>query len=132
MYLNRRVFVMVLPYVRRILEQVTRLCRPITKTCLYNVDPLKSNFYIVKLGFTGLYIMFLISAQKHTLWVLVRTASPTAFEQKYEKYQKFYLKFFISLVVKFSAYLNRHVFVMPRSILGGLKKKVNRITHSVP
>ena len=54
------------------------------------------------------------------------------FEQKYEKYQKFYLKFFISLVVKFSAYLNRHVFVMSRSVLGGLKKKVNRITHSVP
>ena len=35
------------------------------KTCLlYNFDPLKSHFYIVKLGFTGLYIMFLISAQK--------------------------------------------------------------------
>ena len=25
----------------------------ITKTCLYNVDPLKTYFYIVKLGFTG-------------------------------------------------------------------------------
>ena len=47
----------------------------ITKTCLYNVDPLKSHFYIVKLGFTGVYIIFLISAQKHRLWVLVRTAS---------------------------------------------------------
>ena len=35
----------------------------ITKTCLYNVDPLKSHFYIVKLGFTGVYIIFLISAQ---------------------------------------------------------------------
>ena len=31
-------------------------------------------FYIVKLGFTGVYIIFLISAQKHRLWVLVRTA----------------------------------------------------------
>ena len=48
----------------------------ITKTCLYNVDPLKPHFYIVKLGFTGVYIIFLISAQKHRLWVLVRTASP--------------------------------------------------------
>ena len=47
----------------------------ITKTCLYNVDPLKPHFYIVKLGFTGVYIIFLISAQKHRLWVLVRTAS---------------------------------------------------------
>ena len=35
----------------------------ITKTCLYNVDPLKPHFYIVKLGFTGVNIIFLISAQ---------------------------------------------------------------------
>ena len=33
-------------------------------------------------------------------------------EQKYEKYQNFYLKIFIFLVVKFSIYLNRRVFVM--------------------
>ena len=35
----------------------------ITKTYLYNFDPLKPHFYIVKLGFTGVYISFLISAQ---------------------------------------------------------------------
>ena len=35
------------------------------KTCLYNFDPLKPHFYIVKLGFIGVYIVFLISAQKH-------------------------------------------------------------------
>ena len=35
----------------------------ITKTCLYNFDPLKPHFYIVKLGFTGVNISFLISAQ---------------------------------------------------------------------
>ena len=55
----------------------------ITKTCLYNIDPLKPHFYIVKLGFTGVYIphfyivklgftgvyiIFHISAQKHRLW----------------------------------------------------------------
>ena len=34
----------------------------ITKTCLYNVDPVKPHFYIVKLGFTGVYIIFLMSA----------------------------------------------------------------------
>ena len=28
----------------------------ITKICLYNIDPLKPHFYIVKLGFTGVYI----------------------------------------------------------------------------
>ena len=90
----------------------------ITKTYLYNFDPLKPHFNIVKLGFTEVYIIFLISAQKHRLWVLVRTASPSThnlcFEQKYEKYQGF---FFLSengqfLDVKFSIYLNRHVFVM--------------------
>ena len=32
----------------------------ITKTRLYNFDPFKSHFYIVKLGFTGVYIIFFI------------------------------------------------------------------------
>ena len=40
------------------------------------LTPLKPHFYIVKLGFTGVYIIFLISAQKHGFLVLVRTASP--------------------------------------------------------
>ena len=35
----------------------------ITKTCLYNFDPLKHHLYILKLGFTRVYIIFLISAQ---------------------------------------------------------------------
>ena len=44
-------------------------------TCLY-----KSTFlYIVNLGFIGVYIIFLIFAQKHRLWVLVRTASSRRF-----------------------------------------------------
>ena len=33
----------------------------ITKTYIYNFDPLKIHFYIVKLGFTGVNIIFLIS-----------------------------------------------------------------------
>ena len=37
----------------------------ITKTCLYDFDPFKTHLYIVKLWFTGVYIIFLISAQKH-------------------------------------------------------------------
>ena len=36
--------------------------KTITKTRLF--DPLKPPFYIVKLGFAGVYIIFLISAQK--------------------------------------------------------------------
>ena len=39
----------------------------IRKTCLYNFDTLNPHFYIVKLGFTGVYIIFLISARKHGL-----------------------------------------------------------------
>ena len=30
------------------------------KTCLYNFDPLKPHFHIVKLGFTRAYIIFLL------------------------------------------------------------------------
>ena len=35
----------------------------ITKTYLYDFDPLTPHFFIVKLGFRGVYIIFLISAQ---------------------------------------------------------------------
>ena len=95
---------------------------PITKTYLYIFDPLKPPFYIVKLGFTGVYIIFLIFAQKHILWVLVRTASPRRFERvptiyvlnRIMKNIRFFLsENFPFLVVKFSIYLNRRVFAMP-------------------
>ena len=60
----------------------------------------KVAFYIVKLGFTGVYISFLISAQKQivgtrynrlTEAVLMSTHN-LCFEQIYKKYQNFYLK----------------------------------------
>ena len=41
--------------------------RYITKTCLYNFDPLKPHFITVKLGFKGVYIIFIIFALKHRL-----------------------------------------------------------------
>ena len=74
-------------------------------------------FYIVKL----VYIIFLISAQKHRLWyslepprrgVLTSTHN-LCFDQKYEKYPNFYLKIFVFWWLKCSVYLNRRVFVMP-------------------
>ena len=69
----------------------------ITKTCLYNFDPLKPHFYRVKLGFTGLYIIFLISVQNidcgYPLEPPRRGGSNEyhnlCFEQKYEKYWSF-------------------------------------------
>ena len=67
--------------VKKMFYSIQLMCTnfSITKTYLYNIDPHKPHFYIVKLGFTGVYIIFLISAQKHRLWVLVRTASPRRF-----------------------------------------------------
>ena len=53
--------------------------RPIMIIYLYNFDPLKPHFYTVRLRFTGVYIIFLISAQKRRLRVL-RTASPRRVE----------------------------------------------------
>ena len=38
------------------------MVRSITKTCLYNFDPLNPHFYTVKLGFTGVNFT-LISSQ---------------------------------------------------------------------
>ena len=76
MYLNRRVFVMAFKpraglevkiwdtSIKCSYAAVTFLNAYITRTCLYNFDPLKPHFYIVKLGFTGVYISFHISAQK--------------------------------------------------------------------
>ena len=56
-----------------------RCSSPSRKHTYIILTPLNPYFYIVKLGFTGIYITFLISAQKHRLWVLVRTASTRRF-----------------------------------------------------
>ena len=48
----------------------------------YNIDSLKPHFYIVKLGFTEVYIFFSYFYSKHRLWVLgvlVRTVSQVFF-----------------------------------------------------
>ena len=60
----------------------------ITKTYIYNFDPLKPHFYIV---------------------------NNLCFEKKYEKYQNFYLKTFRFFVENISIYLNRHCFRNARS-----------------
>ena len=72
--------------------------QPITKTRLYNFDPLEPHFYVVKLGFTGVYIIFLISAQNtdcgYSLEPPRRGGSNEyhnlCFEQKYEKISEFF------------------------------------------
>ena len=93
----------------------------ITKTRLYNVDPLKLHFYIVKLGFTGVYIIFLISAQNidcgYSLELPRRGGSyeypQSMFWAEIWKISRVFLsENFQFLEVKFSRYLNRCVFVM--------------------
>ena len=62
-------------------------------TYLYNFDPLNPFIYIVKLNFTGVYVIFHISAQKkdcgYSLEAVLTSAHNLSFEQKYEKYQFF-------------------------------------------
>ena len=91
------------------------------KPYLYNFDPLKPHFYIVKLGFTGVYIIFLISAQKHRLWYSLeppRRGGSNEYPQSmfwaeiWKKKIEFLSENFHILVVKCSVYLNRRVFVM--------------------
>ena len=93
------------------------------KTYLYNFDPLKPHFYIVKLGFTGVYIIFLISAQNidcgYSLEPPRRGGSNEYLQsmfwaeiRKISEFQSFLPEIFQFLEVKFSIYLNRRVFVM--------------------
>ena len=60
-------------------KTISRLFNNIMLTSPCNVYPLTPHFYILKLGFTGVYIIFLIFASKHRLWVLVRAASVRRF-----------------------------------------------------
>ena len=69
----------------------------ITKTCLYNFDPPQTPHLYSK-------CVEAVLMSTHNL----------CFEQKYEKYQNILPENFHFLMVKFSVYLNRHVFVMER------------------
>ena len=92
----------------------------ITKTRLYNFDPLKPHFYIVKLGFTGVYIIFLILQKNidcgYSLESPRRGGSneypQSMFSAEIRKKVVFLSENFQFLVVKFSIHLNRRVFVM--------------------
>ena len=94
----------------------------ITKTCLYNFDPRKPHFYIIKLGFTGVYIMFLVSAKNidcgYSLEPPRRGGSneypQPMFWAEIWKISEFLAENFQFLVVIFSIHLNRRVFVMKR------------------
>ena len=92
----------------------------ITKTCLCNIDPLKPHFYTVKLGFTGVYIIFLISSKnincEYSLEPPRRGGSneysQSMFWAEIKQISKFLSRKFSFFGGEFSVYLNRLVFVM--------------------
>ena len=94
----------------------------ITKTCLHNFDSLKPHFYVVKLGFTGVYIIFLIFSEKKNIDCGYSLEPPrrggsneypqSMFWAEIWKNVRIFTWKFSFLVVKFSVYLNRRVFVM--------------------
>ena len=101
----------------------SRLIRLITKTCLYNVDPLKPHFYIVKLGFTGVYMIFFFLLKNIDYGYSLeppRRGGSNEYPQSMFWAEIWKISEFLSekkihfLVVKFSVYLNRRVFVMWR------------------
>ena len=102
----------------------------ITKICLYNFDLHKPHFYIVKLGFKEVYIIFLIFARKHR-----DSAHNLCFEQKYEKYQSFLSENFQFLEVKFSINLSRRVYVIstswPKNEYELIKMKANWLKYDL-
>ena len=110
----------------------------ITKTCLYNFDPLKPHFFIVKLGFTGVCIIFLISAQNIDCGYSLeppRRGGSNEYPQSMfwaeicKIYQNFLSENFHFFVVKF---LNRCVFVMRlRGCAGWLKSLGARVRRYV-
>ena len=92
----------------------------IKKTRLYNFNPLKPNFYIVKLRFTGVYFIFLFLLKNidcvYSLEPPRRGGSneypQSMFWGEIWKISELLSENFQFLVVKFSIYLNRRVFVM--------------------
>ena len=89
--------------------QVFLRTRSIKKTYLYNFDPLKPHFYIVKLGFTGVYIIFLFLPKNidsgYSLEAVLTSTHNLCFEQVYEKISEILIWKLSFFGCKFSIYL---------------------------
>ena len=86
------------------------ICSPSRKYAYIILTPLKPHFYTIQLGFTGVWIIFLISAQKHRLWYSLEPPRrggsneylQSLFWAETGKLSDFFIrKFSIFLVVKF-------------------------------
>ena len=97
----------------------------IMKTYLYNFDPLKPHYYIhvVNWGLQG-YTLFFLFLLKNIDCGYCRGSSneypQSIFWAEIWKIPEFLSENFQFLVVKFSIYLNRHVFIMLRLIVFGV------------
>ena len=99
------------------------------KTYLYNFDPLKPCFYIVKLEFTGVYIIFLFLLKNigcgYSLelpyWGGSKEYPQSMFRAEIWNISEFLSENFHFLVVKLSIYLEKHVFVMRRQFAWNVK-----------
>ena len=58
---------------------------------------------------------------RQTCLAVLTSTHNLCFEQKYENYQNFLSENFHFSVIKFSVYLNRHVFVMATELIGLLR-----------
>ena len=94
----------------------------IMKTSLYNVDPFKAHFYIVKLGLQGYTLFFLFLFKK--IEAVLTSTHNLCFEQNYENDQNFLSENLHLLVVKFSVHLNRQVFAMQATDTGHCTTKI--------
>ena len=85
-----------------------------TKTYLYLILTPLSSFLYSKIGFTGVNIIFLISAQNiDCLGGAVQSSNHNLFfVQKYEKYQNLSENFQFLVVFKIHVYRKGRVFVM--------------------
>ena len=70
--------------------------------------PLTPHFYLVKVGFTGVHIIFLIFALKHRLWVPIIYV----LSKNMKIVKKIKLKIVIFTAVKYGCILHGNVFVM--------------------
>ena len=84
--------------------------------CPCSEHPITLHFYIVKLGFTGVYIIFLFLLQNidcgYSLEPPQRVATISVWSKTMKNIKIFQLKIAIFTGVKIYSLLHRHVFVM--------------------
>ena len=86
------------------------------KTYPCNLFPLKPHFYIEKLGFAGIHLIFLFLIQNihsgYSLEPPLTCTQNACFELKYKKNQNFVMKISIFITLKKCVYVHGNALVM--------------------